>query len=397
MQQFDVVISGGAASGSVLALALSHFSQHKMRIAIVEKFLPNYSEQGGFDARSIALAYGSLQKMAKIQPLTGANITTQIEPFLAPIQQIEVSDQHHFGKTTFNAQELNLPLLGGVIELATFGKTLQTIIAQQTNIQLFCPNQIQQVERSQSACTLTLDGGEILTCQLVIAADGIQSSLATMCGVPTETIRDYGQSAIIANVEMGQAHNGCAFERFTHQGPFALLPLSGKMMSLVWCVKDPEPLLTLSGSEFCQQLQQQFGWQLGKFQRVGKRFAYPLASQKTQSHIHHRLAIVGNASQLLHPVAGQGFNLGLRDLFTLAEMVGNAFAKNEDIGAYPLLMAFDQERAPDQARIMRETSGLISLFTCEMFPVQILRNAGLLALSHCQPLRHFAAYQALGL
>ncbi|MDH2997485.1 2-octaprenyl-6-methoxyphenyl hydroxylase [Pasteurellaceae bacterium LFhippo2] len=395
-QKFDVVIVGGAITGSVLALALSSVSQHKMQIAIVEKNQPNYAEQGGFDARSIALAYGSLQKLAKIQPVVGENLATLVENISTSIQQIHVSDQTHFGKTTLKASELKLNKLGVVVELAKFGEKLANIIEQHQNIQIFCPDTVESIERTENECYLTLSSQQKLTSQLVVAADGIQSQIAQQCGVETQFIKDYHQSAIIANVELSEAHNGRAFERFTTQGPFALLPLTDKTMSLVWCVKDSAEPMAYSDQDFLKALQQQFGWKLGKFLRVSKRFVYPLSSQKSASHISHRLAIVGNASQLLHPVAGQGFNLGMRDLFELATLIGNAFNQQQDIGNFALLSQFDKNRQADQNRIMQSTSGLISIFSCEFLPVSSIRNAGLFALSHIPLARNMVANRALG-
>ncbi|UKH20091.1 2-octaprenyl-6-methoxyphenyl hydroxylase [Actinobacillus pleuropneumoniae] len=395
-EQFDVVIVGGAVTGSVLALALSSLSQHKMRIAIVEKQLPDYVQQGGFDARSIALAQGSLQKFAQIRPLAGSSLAEQIQQIATPIQQIQVSDLGHFGKTTLKASELNLAQLGVVVELAKLGKNLTACIEQQPNIHWFCPNQIVHFERLQTEVLLRLQNGERLRTQLMVAADGIQSQIALQCGVETELLKDYQQSALIANVEISEPHQGQAFERFTTQGPLALLPLSDNRMSLVWCVKQAEDLLSLTDEDFLSQLQLQFGWTLGKFERVSKRFVYLLTSQKAQSHIHHRLAIVGNAAQLLHPVAGQGFNLGMRDLFTLAQLLAKAFAQGKDLGAFALLNQFEQARKQDQAQIISLTSGLISLFSCDFLPLQAVRNLGLFAISHSKLLRENIANKALG-
>ncbi|QLD33398.1 2-octaprenyl-6-methoxyphenyl hydroxylase [Mannheimia varigena] len=396
MQQFDVVIVGGAVTGSVLALALSSFSQHKMSIAIIEKSLPDYEQQGGFDARSIALAFGSLQKMQKIRPLAGNNLGAEIEEIATPIKQIQVSDKGHFGKATLKASEQNLPQLGAVVELAKLGKKLTACLEKHAHIQLFCLNEVLEIQRSQDACELTLKNGEQLRCALLVAADGIQSKVAKQCGVETLSMRDYGQSAVIANVELSEPHQNQAFEYFTEQGPFALLPLSGKMMSLVWCTEQATELMQLPDSEFLARLQQQFGWKLGQFLRVSKRFVYPLILQKAESHIHHRLAIVGNAAQMLHPVAGQGFNLGLRDLYTLAELVAQAFNQGKDIGEFSLLAEFERQRSQDQAQMMKATSGLISIFSCEMLPLQLLRNLGLFAVSHSKMARDVVIHRALG-
>ncbi|WGE70241.1 2-octaprenyl-6-methoxyphenyl hydroxylase [Actinobacillus equuli subsp. haemolyticus] len=396
VEQFDVVIVGGAVTGSVLALALSSLSQHKIRIAIVEKQVPNYAQQGGFDARSIALAQGSLQKFAQIRPLSGRSLAEQIQQIAMSIQQIQVSDLGHFGKTTLKANELNLAQLGVVVELAKLGKILTACIEQQPSIHCYCPNQISHFERSQTEVLIKLQSGEQIRTQLIVAADGIQSQIAQQCGVETELLKDYQQSALIANVEISEPHQGQAFERFTTQGPLALLPLSDNRMSLVWCVKQAEDLLNLSEQEFLAQLQQQFGWKLGQFMRVSKRFVYPLTSQKAQSHIHHRLAIVGNAAQLLHPVAGQGFNLGMRDLFTLAQLLAKAFEQGKDLGEFALLNQFEQSRTQDQAQIISLTSGLISLFSCDLLPLQAVRNLGLFAISHSKLLRENIANKALG-
>lgn len=395
MQQFDMVIVGGAVTGSVLALALSSFSQHKMSIAIIEKSLPDYEKQGGFDARSIALAFGSLQKMRQITPLVGDNLGAEIEKIATPIKQIQVADKGHFGKATLKASEQHLPQLGAVVELAKLGKKLTACLEQHANIQLFCPNEVIEVQRSVENCKLTLNNGEQLHCALLVAADGIQSKIASQCGVETLERRNYQQFAIIANVELSKPHQNQAFEYFTEQGPFALLPLNGNRMSLVWCVKNVDGL-QLPDSEFLDRLQQQFGWKLGQFLRVSKRFIYPLMLQKSESHIHHRLAVVGNAAQMLHPVAGQGFNLGLRDLHTLAELVAQAFNQGKDIGEFSLLSAFERQRSQDQAKMMNATSGLISIFSCEMLPVQVMRNLGLLMVSHSKCARDFVINQALG-
>ncbi|MDH2925463.1 2-octaprenyl-6-methoxyphenol hydroxylase [Nicoletella semolina] len=394
--QFDVVIVGGAVTGSVLALALSSATTQKLKIALIEKSRPDYDKQGGFDARSIALAYGSLQKLARIQPLADSHLAEIICQFATPIKHIHISDQGHFGKTEFSAQTLGIEQLGVVVELAELGKTLANLLSQQPNIQQFCPDTIAVLERTTTDCKIKLASGTSLTAKLLVASDGIHSSLARQCGVITETVKDYQQSAIIANVQLAQWHQYQAFERFTPQGPFALLPLKGNNLSLVWCVQDTTPLIHLSDNDFLNALQQQFGWKLGKFQRVSKRFVYPLSLQKTNSHIHHRLAIIGNAAQQLHPVAGQGFNLGLRDLFTLCDLITQAFLTEKDIGETSLLSEFERRRIADQQKMMQATNGLISIFSSPLLPVQLARNLGLSALTHFPRLNNQIAHQALG-
>ncbi|EQA14440.1 FAD binding domain protein [Glaesserella parasuis 174] len=183
-QNIDVVIVGGAVTGSVLALALSSVSGHQLQIAIVEKNEPNYAQQGGFDARSIAFAYGSLQKLAQIRPLaTEQNLAQLVYRIATPIKQIHVSDQGHFGKTTLKADELRLSELGVVVELAKLGEQLTALIAKQPNIQLFCPDTVAHIERTEQHCHITLNSGTQLTSKLLVACDGIQSQIAQQCGV----------------------------------------------------------------------------------------------------------------------------------------------------------------------------------------------------------------------
>lgn len=161
--------------------------------------------------------------MRQIIPLVGNNLGTEIEKIATPIKQIQVADKGHFGKATLKASEQNLPQLGAVVELAKLGKKLTACLEQHANIQLFCPNEVIEVQRSIDACKLTLNNGEQLNCTLLVGADGIQSKIASQCGVETLERRNYQQFAIIANVELSKPHQNQAFEYFTEQGPFCFI------------------------------------------------------------------------------------------------------------------------------------------------------------------------------
>ncbi|TNG91639.1 2-octaprenyl-6-methoxyphenyl hydroxylase [Pasteurellaceae bacterium USgator11] len=395
---YDLVIVGGAMSGCCLALALA---QHlpELRIAVLEKnakIKPQPHQKCGFDARSIALSQGSCQKLQQIAFNAKQSLWQKITPLTEAITQIHVSDRGHSGIVELSAQALQLSRLGAVVELAAMGKVLLEAIARYPNIDYLSPVTITELQRSADAVHLQLSDQSRLQSALLVCADGNHSTIAQQCGIHYQTLNDYQQSAVIANVKAGLAHDGRAFERFTAQGPLALLPLQHDWLSLVWCVRHPEALLALDDTDFLAQLQQQFGWRLGKFEQVGQRSAYPLKLQKAERQIHHRLALVGNAAQTLHPIAGQGFNLGLRDVTCLAAILVQAVQQGQDLGASAVLQRYQQQRQADQARMINLTDGLVNTFANDLLPLQIARNAGLLALSAFAPLQQQFIKPTLG-
>lgn len=394
--QYDVIIVGGAMTGITQALALNHFSQGQLNIAVLEKQAPNQHQQGGFDARCIALSDGSCRRFAQISSGKQADLWQQLAAVSTPIQKIHVSDQGHCGLVQFDATEFHLAQLGAVIELDKAGKILLQACENSDNIDYFAPVQIAQIQRFSSHIQVQLQNGDRLTAALVIGADGVPSSVATATQMEQKVVRDYQQSALITNLLVQQPHQNCAFERFTPQGPLALLPMQDNLMSMVWCVKDPQALMAMNDADFLHSLQQQFGWRLGKLQQCGKRFVYPLKLYQATQHIQWRAALVGNAAQTLHPIAGQGFNLGIRDAMTLAAVVAEQHKMQQDIGEYASLVAYQQRRQQDQQRMMRFTDGLLSLFTHQLLPLQVGRNLGLLTLSHASLLRQHFAKPTLG-
>lgn len=398
MQQYDVVIVGGAMSGCCLALSLAQQSS-QLRIAIIEQASAKTSidtAQSGFDARSIALSHGSCQTLHQIAFDPYSSLWQQLIPLAQNIEQIHISDQGHLGIVNLSAQEMRLSRLGVVIELAKMGKLLLSAINKQPKIDYFSPATIVQLQRQTHYIQAILSNDVQLQTRLLVAANGTQSPLAKQCGITYQLLNDYQQSAVIANIKTEYPHNGQAFERFTAQGPLALLPLSNGLLSLVWCVKQPEQLLSLNDAHFLQQLQQQFGWRLGRLQQVGKRIAYPLSLQRAKRLIHHRLALIGNAAQTLHPIAGQGFNLGLRDVTTLATVITQAAQQQQDIGSSAVLQHYQQQRQADQNQMIHLTDNLVTIFANTLLPFQIGRNLGLLALSQCSPLRQHFIKPTLG-
>ncbi|QLB12310.1 2-octaprenyl-6-methoxyphenol hydroxylase /2-octaprenyl-3-methyl-6-methoxy-1,4-benzoquinol hydroxylase [Bisgaardia hudsonensis] len=398
--QYDVVIVGGAMAGATLALALSSNTQGRIKIAVLEKQAPKKHHSSGFDARCIALSDGSCQRFNAIQLANGKSLWQQIQPLSTPITQIHVSDKGHAGLVEFKSDEFGLAQLGAVIELQKTGSILLEAINQYPNIDYIAPVEIDcidiQENNNNNFAKITLKNDRTLQARLVVGADGTFSQVAQSAGISQNIIQEYQQTAVITNVLVQQAHQGRAFERFTDEGPVALLPMENNLMSLVWCVKEVEPLLKLDDSAFLNQLQQRFGWRLGKLQQCGQRFAYPLNLYQAEQHIQNRVALIGNSVQTLHPIAGQGFNLGIRDVMNLAEIIAQGYLQGIDFGCYSWLEKYANTRENDQQHIMTLTNGLLSVFANNLLPFQVGRNLGLMALSQSSLLRQYFAKPTLG-
>lgn len=389
MKQFDVVIAGGAMAGMTLALALDTLSKGKLSVAVVEPFPVDHQAHPGFDSRSIALSFGTVQILQQLE------LWQDIAPVATAIKHIHVSDRSHAGMTEIDHQDLNVSALGYVVELADVGRIYQQKIAQRDQIELLSPEAVETVERTQNYNLVSLKSGQQLQCKLLVAADGAISSCCEQLGI-TLNEHDFDQVAVIANICTEQAHQGRAFERFTSQGPVALLPMSDNRMSLVWCLRPEaaQQVLQMNDEAFLEQLQHDFGWRLGRLTQVGTRASYPLLLRYREQNTSHRFAIVGNAAQTLHPIAGQGFNLGIRDVASLAEQM---VASLEDVGAYSVLSAFKQRRESDRVGTITLTSSLVHLFSNDYLSLRIGRNLGLALMDNLPPLKAPLLQRTLGL
>ncbi|WKX27149.1 2-octaprenyl-6-methoxyphenyl hydroxylase [Tatumella ptyseos] len=387
----SVIIVGGGMAGATLALALSTLSQGKLPVTLIEGSSPQQAAHPGFDSRAIALAAGTCQQLARI------GVWSALEPYATPITDIHVSDRGHIGKVELCRDDYHLPALGNVIELHAAGKALFQRLQQAPGVTLRCPEKVVELRRTLEQVSVTLESGQTLTAQTLVIASGNRSALAKQAGFSWQQ-DPYQQVAIIANVSTAMPHNGRAYERFTQYGPIALLPMSDNRLSLVWCVStsNSEQLLTADSVSFLQQLQREFGWKLGQFTEVGQRESYPLSLYQAQTLITHRTVAIGNAAQSLHPIAGQGFNLGLRDVMSLAETLAESYRLQQDIGQFNVLNRYQQRRAQDRATTIAITDGLVRLFANDNLPLIIGRNLGLLAMERVSGLKHHLASRTLG-
>ncbi|OCQ53218.1 2-octaprenyl-6-methoxyphenol hydroxylase [Photorhabdus australis subsp. thailandensis] len=386
----NVIIVGGGMTGATLALAISSLSKGQIHVSLIEAAEPE-QKHPGFDARAIALAYGTCQRLQQI------GVWSALEDYVIPITHVHVSDRGHAGFVNLCAKDYNIPALGNVIELYHAGQSLFRLLKNAPGVTLYCPSRVLAVERTTSSVVVTLDNGEQLQGELLVAADGSHSAIGHACHIQRQQ-HHYEQVAVITNILTSEHPQGRAFERFTEYGPLALLPMTEGRSSLVWChqLEQRKEIVGWNNEQFLRQLQRAFGWRLGKILEVGQRHSYPLTLSTVNQQISHRLVLVGNAAQTLHPIAGQGFNLGMRDVMTLAQIVSEVFAAGQDIGTYSVLANYQQQRVSDRENTIDMTDGLIRIFANRYFPLQVGRNLGLMMMEKCSPMRDILARQTLG-
>lgn len=386
---YDIVIAGGGMVGASLALQLSHHSNEQLRILVVESFpLPPKAAapvyRPSFDARSTALSYGSRLILETL------GLWPQLAQHVAQINSIHVSDRGHFGSASMEAADVQWPALGYVVENAWLGNILLSALREKNNITFRCPASVKTIVPRRQGVTITIEQAvaedpqsSTISAQLVVVADGAESGLREQLGI-TATINDYRQTAVIANVSFRKNQQGCAYERFTDEGPMALLPLLDSEQgeprgALVWTMSKiaAQELEDASAEQFLQQLQQRFGHRQGEFTRVGERLSFPLKLVEAQEQVRSGIVIVGNAAHSLHPVAGQGFNLALRDCARLTEVLVHAHGQQQALGALPLLQCYLDAQRYDQYKTVGFSDQVTSLFSSQQWLLSAVRGLGL--------------------
>ena len=385
----DIAIVGGGMVGASLAVAVAPLG---LKVALVEAVAHDSASQPSFDERTTALSNGSCRILQTL------GVWAQVQTQAVPIRKIHVSDQGRFGFARIDAAEQGLTAMGYVVPNRALGLALWSRGMACPHIQVHCPAQVLRIERGERTVALeiaaagaaagaTADATARIDARLVVAADGVHSAVRGAFGVDVQT-RDYEQTAIITTVLPQRFHDHVAYERFSASGPLALLPLEGGRCALVLTLNRAaaEAAMAWSDGEFLAEVQRRFGFRLGRFLKVGRRVPYPLSLTRAERTSAERCVIIGNAAQSLHPVAGMGFNLGLRDVASLAELLAEHRREPSfDAGAAGLLAEYDAWRAADRAGVLAFTDGLVRLFANPSSVVARLRNIGLLAFDLLPP------------
>lgn len=398
-ENFDVVISGGGLSGALMALSLSSLVNHQqspLRIAIVEANPVLTDPSKSFDDRVLALSHGSAEYLKNV----GA--WQYLQAHAEPISNIHISDRGHYGKARLYAEHHQVDALGYVAEMSFIGSALLKALALKQNITWFAPDSISDIHWQSEQVNIALNSGIQLKCALLLACDGAHSTCRAFAKIASTSV-DYQQSALIANVGTAKHHQNIAYERFTETGPIAMLPLSALpsnngRCSLVWTLTPElaEQMLNLPEDEFAKQLENSFGLWLGNITQVGKRVVYPLKLLQAKDQVYHRMALIGNASHTIHPIAGQGFNLGLRDVSDMTDVIRHALAQQQDIGDFQHLMAYAHARKQDQKQVITLTDSLVTLFSNELPPLVAGRNIGLKVLNYLPSLKNALVKKTMG-
>lgn len=414
-----VVIAGGGMVGLSLALLLDQQLPSEVQITLVEGFAPPpvgaSADQyhPSFDARSTALSFSTASIYREL------GIWDSLTPGLGAIRSIHVSSRGRFGSSLLTAAEQRWDALGWVVENPCLGQALLHAL-RDSRVDLRCPARVRNATPLAHGMRVDIDAnngegvsislpaegepaGDCLDADLLVVADGAQSTLREKLGFFTRS-KTYGQNAIIANIAFDKDHCGCAFERFTSSGPLALLPLppsdrDASRMALVWTLPPPraEQMLSASEEDFAQALTDAFGLRLGRPLRIGKRGAYPLALTEAVEQWRRGCVILGNAAHALHPVAGQGFNLALRDAAALAEELASAAGRRQPLGDPQTLARYGEARGRDQAQTIAASDGLPALFMSNDPLLGLGRDLALSGMDLIPALRRFFVHEAAGM
>jgi 2-octaprenyl-6-methoxyphenol hydroxylase len=387
--KYDLVIIGGGLVGGTLACALKGAG---LRVCLVEAVAAATHGGAAYDERVIAMSWGSRLI------LQGAGLWPRIEPEAEPIRRVHVSDRGHFGFARLDHREEGVAALGYVAPARAIGGAIQRGL---DGVDLLCPARPVGFRIQADRVDLEVaSAGEsrLLSTSLLVAADGGDSAIRRRLGFAAVE-RRYGHTAIISTVTPDRPLPGTAFERFTDTGPLAMLPMTEGRYSVVWTAREEETadILGLSDEGFLHRLQGRFGYRLGGLSRPGRRFAYPLRLMLTRDPVRSRVVLVGNAAHTLHPVAGQGFNLGLRDVAALAQVAADSVRTDRDPGGKVALDTYRRLRGRDQAAVGAATDLLARLFVNPWLPLRMSRDLGMVGLDLLPGLRHLFARRFMGL
>lgn len=399
VKKFDIVIVGGGLSGCLSALAfaqLSNENNQPLSIAVVESNPVLENVELNFDSRVLALSHGSAQY------LNSLGIWSAIKPHASPIETIHISDKGAYGKARIYANEHDVDALGYVVEMSILGNALVQALKAFSHISWYTPERVENIQWFQSHVDISLSSEKCLQANLLLACDGGQSKCRQFANIDN-TEKSYQQSAVIANIKMAKPHQNIAYERFTKTGPLAMLPLAegrgeSAKCSLVWTLtpEQADQIMALSDKEFSKALFREFGSWLGEVEQVGQRAKYPLSLVKAQEQVYHRMVLVGNASHTIHPIAGQGFNLGLRDVSQLTTVIENNLTSGINLADFASLSLYAERRASDHRHVISLTDSLVTMFSNQLPPLVLGRNIGLKVLNYCALLKERFVSKTMG-
>ena len=388
--EFDVLIVGGGLVGGSLALALAHTS---LRVGLVEAQTDEERQASSAGDRALALSRGTVQSLKALGVWDSAAAAAMA------IRHIHVSDRGHFGKTRLHAADCGVDALGHVVVARVLENAIQAKLRETAVIRL-CPVRTMGVKAGPDRVHATLKQGQDqlqVSARLLVAADGGHSTVRTLLGVEQQ-IRDYGQTAVVTEVTTTKDTLNTAYERFTPSGPLAFLPLERRKCSVVWTLDSEaaEDAVRQGEGEFTARLQEAFGYWLGRIALASRPVGFPLRLIRADRMTDPRVVFIGNAMHQIHPVAGQGFNLGLRDAASLAERIALQVQLREDIGAPEFLESYALARRRDLERVVRFTDSLVRIFSNEFPPLVLGRNLALTAMDRIPMVKRLLSHQAMG-
>lgn len=415
-KSYDVLIIGAGMAGLSLVHLLRSSIEQGLKVALVERFeLPKlakstvnqaephqaestrtdgHDQPPSFDGRATALSYGSQQIFSQL------GIWSNVESSACPITSIQVSDQGRFGQTHIRHTDANVDALGYIIRNRALGQGLMMNLPVGDNgIDLLAPESVETITiTDQNNARLVLASGEEIYAELVVMADGGRSDLAKQLGIQQKK-QSYGTHALVTSVRIDRHHDHWAYERFTEKGPIALLPLADNEFAVVWTLSNDnvDEYMAADDKTLIDRLQNAFGYRAGRIVAMGTRASYPLALVKAQEQVRPHIVLLGNAAHSLHPVAGQGFNLGLRDAAALAEQIHKAFKSDHPLGSWSVVQAYYQQQKNDQKNTILGSDLLPRLFSQKNKILSLSRDAGLVALALSPTSRKLFTRQAMGL
>lgn len=392
-REVDCVVVGAGLAGATLAVGLAECGLSVVTVDARSRT----AEAPGRDVRGLALAPTTQHLLARL------GVWKTLAARANPLREIVVSDRGQFGSTMLSCTDLGVPALGFVCPADVLLAHLEGALMNLPTITPCWHATVTDIAPCAGRIALRVvhadaEAGELLTTRLLVAADGLHSVVRAHFGIEV-TSRDYGQSAIVCNADVERPLPHTAFERFTREGPLAVLPHGGRRVVIVRATRSDEVagLMQLSDEAFLADVQQRFGARLGRFSSAGERRAYALKLNRARALVAPRAVLIGNAANTIHPNGAQGLNLGLRDVATLLDLVSNALSRGEDIGSPALLDAYARRRKPDQDRTVRFSDGLARAFGLDLAPFNALRGAALLACDLLPPLKHALMWRLMGL